>query len=186
MHTRFALTRLLGICGSLRRASFSRATLRGLRNGLPATMSLEIVDLELPLYNQDQDGANAPDTVRRLRTAIAESNGVVIVTPEYNHGIPGVLKNALDWASRPYGKSVLEKKPVLVVSVSPAYTGGVRAHAQVNETLLSIPACVLGGPQVVIGGIAEKVRHDALVDRASLDFAHAALGRLVELSRHVA
>lgn len=67
MHTRFALTRLLGIGGSLRRASFARGTLRGLRNGLPATMSLEIVDPELPLYNQDQDGANAPDRVRRLR-----------------------------------------------------------------------------------------------------------------------
>jgi chromate reductase, NAD(P)H dehydrogenase (quinone) len=82
MHTRCAPTRLLGICGSLRRASFSRATLRGLHNGLPATISLEIVDAELPLYNQDQDGANAPDTVRQLRASIAESDGVVIVTPD--------------------------------------------------------------------------------------------------------
>jgi chromate reductase, NAD(P)H dehydrogenase (quinone) len=123
--------------------------------------------------------------VRQLRAAIAESDGVVIVTPEYNHGIPGVLKNALDWASRPYGKSVLAGKPVLVISVSAAFTGGARAQAQVNETLLSIPACVLGGPQVVIGGVGEKIRDDVLVDRASLDFAHAALGRLVVLARHV-
>jgi chromate reductase, NAD(P)H dehydrogenase (quinone) len=81
---------------------------------------------------------------------------------------------------------MLARKPVLVISVSAAFTGGARAHAQVNETLLSIPACVVGGPQVVIGGIAEKIQDNALVDRASLDFAHAALGRLVELARHVA
>ena len=186
MHTRFEPTRLLGLSGSLRKASFSRATLRGLCDGLPATVTLEIVDPELPLYNQDQDGADAPHTVRQLRTAIAASDGVVIVTPEYNHGLPGVLKNTLDWASRPYGNSVLAGKPVLVISVSAAFTGGVRAQAQANETLLSIPARVVGAPQVVIGGIAEKIHDHVLTDRASLDFAHAALGRLLELSRSAA
>jgi chromate reductase, NAD(P)H dehydrogenase (quinone) len=134
MHTRFAPTRILGICGSLRRASFSRATLRGIRNDLPATTTLEIVDPELPLYNQDQDGTNAPDTVRQLRTAIAESDGAVIVTPEYNHGIPGVLKNALDWASRPCGKSVL------AISVSPAFTGGVHMRRSTRRCCLFPPA----------------------------------------------
>src|SRR5262249_26020287 len=98
-----------------------------------------------------------------FRNAIGVSDGVVIVTPEYNHGIPGVLKNALDWASRPYGKSVLIDKPVLVISVSPAFTGGVRAQAQVNETLLSIPARILAGPQVVIGGVAEKTKTGCLI-----------------------
>jgi chromate reductase len=101
------------------------------------------------------------------------------VTPEYNHGMPGVLKNALDWASRPFGRSVLIDKPVLVISVSPAFTGGVRAQAQVNETLLSIPARVIGGPQVVIGGIAGKIREGVLFDEASLSFASAALRRMV-------
>jgi chromate reductase len=171
--------RLVGLSGSLRKASFSRATLAGLRNTLPENIRLEIRDLQLPLYNEDEDGPAAPATVLSLRQAIAGSDGVVIVTPEYNHGMPGVLKNALDWASRPFGKSVLIDKPVLVVSVSPGFTGGVRAQAQVNETLLSIPARVMGGPQVVIGGIAGKIRDGVLIDEAGLSFASAALRRMV-------
>jgi len=101
------------------------------------------------------------------------------VTPEYNHGIPGVLKNALDWASRPFGKSVLTNKPTLAITISPAFTGGVRAQAQLNETLLSIPALVLGGPQVVIANIGSKIRDGVLVDQDSLSFALAALQRMV-------
>jgi chromate reductase len=174
-----ASARLLGLSGSLRRASFSRATLNGLRGKLPEDVTLEIRDLRLPLYNEDEDGPAAPAEILSFRRAIADSDGVVIVTPEYNHGIPGVLKNALDWASRPFGKSVLIDKPVLVISVSSAFTGGVRAQAQVNETLLSIPARITGGPQVVIGGIAGKTRDGVLIDEASLNFASAALRRMV-------
>ncbi|MET3971334.1 NAD(P)H-dependent oxidoreductase [Bradyrhizobium sp. S3.9.1] len=172
-------TRLIGLPGSLREASFSRATLAGLRDNLPASAGLEIVSPRLPLYNEDEDGDNAPEEVRHFRDAIASSAGLIIATPEYNHGIPGVLKNALDWASRPYGKSALIEKPVLVISVSPAFTGGARAHAQVNETLLSIPACLAAGPQVVIGSIAEKLSMGALDQSFALQSVH----RLIALSR---
>jgi chromate reductase, NAD(P)H dehydrogenase (quinone) len=175
--------KLVGLAGSLRAQSFSHATLVGLRNNLPDKVWLDILDLRLPLYNEDGDGAAAPAEIENLRKAIASSDGIVIVTPEYNHGIPGVLKNALDWASRPYGKSCLANKPALVISISPAFTGGVRAHAQVNETLLSIPAQVLGGPQVVIGGIEAKIKNGGLVDEASLSFALAAIRRMISLSR---
>jgi chromate reductase len=96
--------------------------------------------------------------VRQFQNAVAYSAGLIIVSPEYNHGVPGVLKNALDWASRPYGNSVLIEKRVLVISVSPAFTGGVSAHAQVNETLLSIPARLVGGAQVVIGNVSRYWR----------------------------
>ena len=183
MHMHLASVRLVGLSGSLRQASFSRATLVGLRNNLPDKVELDILNLHLPLYNEDEDGVDAPMRVKLLREAIAGSDGIVIATPEYNHGIPGVLKNAMDWASRPYGKCCLINKPALVISVSPAFTGGVRAHAQANETLLSIPAHVMGGPQIVIGGIGEKVRDGALVDEASLTFALAALRRMITLSR---
>src|ERR1700752_1348819 len=156
MHETLVPVNLVGLPGSLRKASFSRAMLIGLHDNLPEKGRLEICDLPLPLYNGGDDRSDAPAPVRQFRDAIASSDGVVIVTPEYNHGVPGVLKNALDWASRPFGKSALTDKPVLVISVSPAFTGGVRAQAQVNETLLSISARVMGGPQVVIGGIAGK------------------------------
>jgi chromate reductase len=184
MHDIGMPTRLVGLAGSLRKSSYSRATLLGLRDNLPAAVNLEICDLRLPLYNQDEDGPDGPHDVRLFRNAIGVSDGVVIVTPEYNHGIPGVLKNALDWASRPLGKSCLIDKPVLVISVSPAFTGGVRAQAQVNETLLSIPARLMAGPQVVIGNVARKMR-DGVVDQSSLSFALEAVDRLVAMSRFV-
>lgn len=178
-----APVKLVGLPGSLRRHSFSRATLVGLRDSLSDEVTLEIVDLQLPLYNEDIDRPDVPDQVSRFRNAIAGSDGIVIVTPEYNHGIPGVLKNALDWASRPFGKSVLANKPALAISISPAFTGGARAHAQLNETLLSIPALVFGGPQVVIGNIGDKVRDGVLVDTPSLTFALTALRRIVTVTR---
>jgi chromate reductase, NAD(P)H dehydrogenase (quinone) len=183
MHKVLTQVRLVGLPGSLRKASFSRGTLMGLRNNLPDKVTLDILDPQLPLYNEDQDRPDGPEEVHKFRRAIEGSDGLVIATPEYNHGIPGVLKNALDWASRPYGKSCLINKPALVISISPGFIGGARAHAQVNETLLSIPAQILGGPQVVIAGIESKISDGVLVDQASLTFALAALRRMVTSSR---
>jgi hypothetical protein len=79
-----------------------------------------------------------------------------MVSPEYNHGMSGVLKNSLDWASRPYGRSVLRGRPVLTMTASPAFTVGVRAQQQMNETLASIPARPVLRPQIVIGGVHER------------------------------
>jgi chromate reductase, NAD(P)H dehydrogenase (quinone) len=174
--------RLLGVPGSLRRDSYSLAVLRGLQSALAPAVDLQIGDLRLPLYDQDEDGPSTPETVQAFRHAVEESDAVVIVTPEYNHGIPGVLKNALDWASRPLGRSALTGKPVLVISVSPAFTGGVRAQAQTNETLLAIQACPVLGPQVVIGSVADKIKDGRLTDEPSLRFALSAIDRLIALS----
>ena len=87
---------------------------------------------------------------------------MIMISPEYNHGMSGVLKNALDWASRPYGRSTLRRKPVLTMTASPAFTGGVRAQQQMNETLASIPTRLVFQPQIVIGGVHEKVRDGRL------------------------
>lgn len=184
MHEIAARARLIGMAGSLRKSSYSSAVLAGLQDNLSAAAELEICNLALPLYNEDDDGPAAPSQVRAFRKAIDAVDGVVIVTPEYNHGLPGVLKNALDWASRPFGQSALIDKPALVISVSPAFTGGVRAQAQVNETLLAIGARIVPGPQTVIGGVAEKTRDGVFVDQPSLRFALAALDRLIAMSRN--
>jgi chromate reductase len=176
--TRF---RLLGLSGSLRRASNSTAVLRGLQDVLGLRAALDIFPLHaIPLYNEDDDAGQAPESVRALRSAIEACDGVIMVSPEYNHGMSGVLKNALDWASRPYGQSVLKSKPVLTMTVSPAFTGGVRAQQQMNETLASIPARPVFPPQIVIGGVHEKVRDGRLIDEAALSFALAGVDDLIE------
>lgn len=173
--------RLLGLPGSLRKDSFSLAVLRGLQAACPANIEVVIQDIDLPLYNQDTDGGASPGSVERFRDAIAQCDGLIIVTPEYNHSIPGVLKNAIDWASRPLGASVLNDKRALVMSVSPAFTGGVRAQSHLHETLLACEVRPMGGPQVVIGNVVEKVGEGRLVDQAALDFALSAVQRLAAL-----
>jgi chromate reductase len=172
---------LLGLSGSLRRASNGTAVLRGLQDALAPKARLDIFSLHgLPLYNEDDDGEYAPDSVRALRSAIETSDGVIMVSREYNHGMSCVLKNALDWASRPYGCSVLRSKPVLTMTTSPAFTGGVRAQQQLNETLASIPARSVLRPQIVIGGVHEKVNDGRLADEATLRFALAGVDDLLD------
>ena len=171
--------RLLGIVGSLRRNAHSRAVLLGVRSVLDARVSLSLVGVDLPLYNQDLDDDKPPRAVHDFRKQIAESDALVVSTPEYNHGMPGALKNALDWASRPHGNSVLKGKPFIVVSSSPAFTGGVRAQAQVNETMLAVQALPVPGPQIVIGAIDGKVSNGLLVDGTSLGFITATIENLL-------
>jgi chromate reductase len=174
---------LLGLSGSLRRASHSTAILRELQAELGARAALEIFVPRLPLYDEDEQASESLEPVERLRRAIAAADGVVICTPEYNHGTPGVLKNALDWISRPSGKSVLRAKPVLIVSNSPGFTGGVRAQVQLHSTLLAMHARILPGREVVIGGIADKLRDGRFVDRGHLAFTLAAVDRLIDVCR---
>jgi chromate reductase, NAD(P)H dehydrogenase (quinone) len=170
--------RLLGLSGSLRRASNSTAVLRGLQDELGLRAAPDIFPLHaIPLYNEDDDAEHAPESVRALRSAIEASDAIIMISPEYNHGMSGVLKNALDWASRPYGRSVLKSKPVLTMTASPAFTGGVCAQQQMNETLASIPVF---RPQIVIGGVHEKVRGGRLIDEAALSFALAGVDDLIE------
>lgn len=172
-------TSLLGLSGSLRADSYSTGILTTLQEKVPGDVELSIHGLAgVPLYNQDLDGVTPPDEVLALRRAIAAADGLVIVTPEYNYGMPGVLKNALDWASRPYGASALVGKPVITMSTSPAFTGGVRAQAQLHETLLATQSVILPRPQTVIGEVHSKFEDGRLVDRAALGFALAAIAEM--------
>lgn len=173
--------KLLGLSGSLRSGSFSTAILETLAANAPAGVELTVHSLaDVPLYNQDIDTDEPLAAVAALRNAIAQADGIVIATPEYNYGMPGMLKNALDWASRPYGAAALIRKPVVTMSSSFAFTGGVRAQAQLNETLLAIGTNLVVRPQVVIGEVHTKVEDGRLTDKTSLDYALAAVADLVK------
>lgn len=171
---------LLGLSGSLRAASLNTAVLRTLAEALGSEASLQLFPLhDIPPYNQDLDGESAPMPVRNLKAAIAEADGIILCSPEYNYGMSGVLKNALDWVSRPAMKSPLRGKPALLMTASPAYTGGVRAHAQMRETLCACLSRVVARPQVVIAMAHEKVVGGRLIDPAALGFAIEAIGDLI-------
>ena len=163
--------RLLGISGSLRKRSYNTAILAALAEAVAAEANLELFPLnEVPLYDEDADTPTPPTVIVRLRAAVASSHGIVIASPEYNFGISGVLKNALDWISRPHGKSGLTGKPVLTITSSLATTGGVRAQAQLNETLIAIAAQLVLRPQAVIGSVHTKMTEGRFTDAESLKF----------------
>ncbi len=172
--------RLVGISGSLRQASSNTAVLRTLQESMPAGVEMEMLPLDgIPLYNQDLDGPNPPDAVRSFKDAIAACDGIVICSPEYNFGMSGVLKNALDWASRPAFASPLKDKPVLLMSCSPAFTGGVRAQAQLRETLSGTLSRVIARPPVVMAAIHTKIENGRLTDETNLKFALEAVNDLI-------
>jgi chromate reductase len=131
--------RVLGISGSLRRDSYNSALLRAAAERLPA--GVELVEFErlreIPPYDSDAEigDAPAPDSVRELRAAIREADAVLLATPEYNHSLPGQLKNALDWASRPAGKSALSGKPAAAIGASTGMFGAVWAQAEARKVL---------------------------------------------------
>jgi chromate reductase, NAD(P)H dehydrogenase (quinone) len=171
--------RIAGISGSLRQASFSTALIKLLAHHLQPAIELSLVDIsDVPLYNEDLEGANKPAAVNAVNAALAQADAVLFITPEYNHGIPGVLKNTLDWVSRPVFNSVLKGKPVSIITSSLAFTGGVRAQYQLRETLISMLAHVVPGPEVVVGGVHTKFKDEAFVDDATLGFMLQSLDRL--------
>ena len=137
--------RVLGLSGSLRRDSHNRALLRAAAAELRPDAELVEWDriAELPAYDEDLDTASAPEPVRALREAIAAADAVLIATPEYNASLPGALKNALDWASRPHMENPLRGKPAAVVGASTGLFGAVWAQAEARKVLATIGAQVL-------------------------------------------
>jgi chromate reductase, NAD(P)H dehydrogenase (quinone) len=179
---------LLGISGSIRVGSCSTAILDALRVRLAerGKANITVFGIEqIPLYNGDLDGDTPPAPVLALKRAIQSSDGLVLSSPEYNHGVSGVLKNALDWASRPSPNSCLKGKPVLIMTSSPGSTGGVRAQAQLRETLTSTYARVVITPEIVIPHVFQKMKDGAFIDESSLAFAESSIDALIlEASRY--
>lgn len=163
--------KLLGISGSLRAASFSTALLEALKNALADKADLTVYRLnDVPFYNQDEDTATPPAGAVALREAIAAADGLIVASPEYNYGTSGAMKNAIDWGSRPYAKGALIGKPTLILTSSPGSTGGIRAQAQLRETLSGTGARVVTYPHLAVPGVADKVKDGVFADEKTRDF----------------
>src|SRR6266540_725009 len=143
--------RTLGIAGSLRAGSYNRALLQAARELAPAGMEIAEFDLrELPLYDGDVEAAGDPEPVAALKDAIRSADALLIATPEYNRGVPGVLKNAIDWASRPPLGSPLAGKPVAIMGASTGRGGTARAQEQLRAAVEYSRANVLNDPEVLV------------------------------------
>lgn len=173
--------RILGISGSLRAGSYSTAILRALAEAMVSQALFEFADIgRIPLFNQDLCGEPLPLPVAVLREQVTAAEGLVIVSPEYGHGIPGVLKNAFDWVSRPHNRSPFRHKLVLVVTSSHAFTGGVRAQHQVRESLVAALAKPVATPEIVIGLVHDKMVDGRFEDPASVEFARVGFEAMFE------
>ena len=147
---------VLGICGSLRKASFNMAALRACGELLPRGMSLRITSIaELPMFNQDVFDAGLPDPVKRFRSEVAQADGLLIASPEYNFSVSGVLKNAIDWGSRPPNQ-VFQEKPVAIFSATGGPLGGARVQYDLRRMLGQLVAHVQPKPEVFIGAAQSK------------------------------
>ena len=166
--------------GSLRAGSYSNAVLETLREKFAGRAELRLYDLRpIPLYDQDFEGDKRPEPVKALLQAIAKSDGLVLCAPEFNHSIPGVLKNALDWASRPAFTSVMAYKPVAIMATSPGPQSGARCLEHMKVALDSMLARVVLARECIITSVAAKIRDGRLVDETSLDFACGAVAALL-------
>ncbi|MBX5328404.1 MAG: NAD(P)H-dependent oxidoreductase [Candidatus Bathyarchaeota archaeon] len=148
---------ILGFAGSLRKNSYNKALLRAASQLLPKDAKLEIYDLEgIPPFNQDLEN-NMPKKVKEFKAKIKAADALLIATPEHNYSIPGVLKNAIDWASRPPGDNSFEDKPVAIMSASTGALGGARAQYHLRQVLVALNMHAINRPEVIVAFVEEKI-----------------------------
>ncbi len=148
---------VLGFAGSLRKGSLNRALLRAAQRLAPSGMSITIHDLDdVPLYNGDVEAAGDPPGVVAFKNAIRAADAVLMVTPEYNHGVPGVMKNAIDWASRPPRGAALSGKPVGIIGASPGMTGSARGQSQLRQAFEFTNSFCMPQPEILVYRAHEK------------------------------
>jgi chromate reductase len=147
---------ILGILGSLRKASFNRHALVAAQALVPAGAALEIFELEgIPPFNQDQE-KQPPTRVTELKAKVRAADAILFATPEYNYSIPGVLKNAIDWASRPYGDNAWQGKPVAVMGASVGILGSARAQYHLRQCFVFLNMYPVNQPEVLIASAAQR------------------------------
>ena len=149
--------KILGFVGSLRKGSYNKALMRAALELTPEDAALEVFDLEgIPPFNQDLEN-QPPRIVREFKAKIRNADALLIATPEYNYSVPGVLKNAIDWASRPYEDNVFEGKPVAVMSASVGRLGGARAQYHLRQSFVFLNMHPLNRPEVMMPSAKENV-----------------------------
>jgi chromate reductase, NAD(P)H dehydrogenase (quinone) len=149
------------IVGSLRKESLNRKVARSICAIRGDNLDCSMIEIGgLPLYNQDLDGS-PPEQWRRFRDQVAAADGVLFVSPEYNRGVPGVLKNAIDVGSRPYGQSVFDKKPAAIVTVSPGAIGGFGANHQIRQACVFLNMPVMQQPEAYLGHVSDDSFDDS-------------------------
>lgn len=172
--------RVLAIPGSLRSASYNRALVRAARELAPAGMGVEVFELhEIPPYDGDVEAAGDPGPVAALKDAIRRADGLLIATPEYNRGVPGVLKNAIDWASRPPLASPLARKPVAVMGASTGMGGTARAQEQLEQALAFPGAFVVEGGRLRVPEAFGRIEGGRVTDPDTRARIEALLASLV-------
>jgi chromate reductase, NAD(P)H dehydrogenase (quinone) len=176
--------RILGIAGSLRRKSYNRAALRAAQQLVPKDAVLETIELDgIPVFSED-DERTPPAKVVELKKHIREADAVLFVTPEYNYSIPGGLKNAIDWASRPYGDSAWTGKPAAIMGASVGRFGTARAQYHLRQVFVFLNILPVNQPEVMIGNAAEHFDGDGnLTNEETKKLIRQLLGNLVNWTR---
>jgi chromate reductase, NAD(P)H dehydrogenase (quinone) len=177
---------ILGIAGSLRKDSYNKGALRAARELCPEGARIESYDIAgLPLFNQD-DERNPTPKVTEFKQKIRAADAILLVTPEYNYGVPGVMKNALDVASRPYGDNAWNAKPVALMSAAASIAGGIRAQYQVRQCFVFLNMDAVVQPEVAIGNAMQRFDEKGnLTDETSKKLIRQLLENLVAKARRL-
>ena len=180
-------THVFAFAGSLRDGSYNRALLRAAQEVAPDGMTIEIFDLAgVPLYNADLEAEGDPERVTALKDGIRAADAVLIATPEYNHGVAGVTKNAIDWASRPPRESPLDQKPVAILGASPGLTGTARGQSQLRQAFEFTNSFCMPQPEILVYRAHEKFDDEGtLTDARTREFLETFLASFADWIRRV-
>jgi chromate reductase len=178
--------RILGIAGSLRKESYNRSALRAAAQLAPNDASLEIFELDgIPGFSEDEE-KNPPAKVVDLKKQIRAADAILIVTPEYNYSIPGILKNAIDWASRPYGDSAWSGKPAAIMGASVGTIGTARAQYHLRQCMVFLNMFPINQPEVMIGNAATRFDQEGnLTDETTKEYIRKLMESLVAWTRRL-
>ncbi|HEV7698834.1 MAG TPA: NADPH-dependent FMN reductase [Pyrinomonadaceae bacterium] len=178
--------RILGISGSLRKGSFNTAALHAAQELVPEGVEMVVAEIgELPAFNQDLE-ADPPAAATSFKQAVREADAIVFSSPEYNYSVPGHLKNAIDWASRPYGDSAWDGKPALIMGASPGAIGTARMQYHLRQIMVFLNMHPLNKPEVMINNCASKFDEQGnLTDEKTREYLKQAIEALVHWTRRL-